>query len=56
MIERSAIQAVTEYVFTMNAKPVRFFLTQGCGGHQLAMALDDVNAPENSANKKAPGR
>lgn len=41
-VTESAIQAVAEYFKTTDVKPVRIFLTQGCGGQQLAMALDDV--------------
>ncbi|BBO68627.1 hypothetical protein DSCA_25570 [Desulfosarcina alkanivorans] len=38
----SAAQAVAEYFKTMEVKPVRIFLSQGCGGRQLAMALDEA--------------
>jgi Fe-S cluster assembly iron-binding protein IscA len=41
-VTESAIEAVTEYFATMDVKPIRIFLTQGCGGQQLAMALDEV--------------
>jgi Fe-S cluster assembly iron-binding protein IscA len=41
-VTESTIQAVAEYFTTMQVKPVRIFLTQGCGGQQLAMAVDDV--------------
>jgi iron-sulfur cluster assembly protein len=41
-VTESAVQAVAEYFKTMGVKPVRIFLTQGCGGQQLAMALDEV--------------
>jgi Fe-S cluster assembly iron-binding protein IscA len=40
-VTESAIEAVTEYFATMDVKPIRIFLTQGCGGQQLAMALDE---------------
>jgi Fe-S cluster assembly iron-binding protein IscA len=38
----SAIQAVADYFRTTAVKPIRIFLTQGCGGQQLAMALDEI--------------
>jgi Fe-S cluster assembly iron-binding protein IscA len=41
-VSESAIEAVTEYFATMDTKPIRIFLTQGCGGQQLAMALDEI--------------
>ena len=41
-VSESAIEAVTEYFTTMDIKPIRIFLTQGCGGQQLAMALDEI--------------
>jgi iron-sulfur cluster assembly protein len=41
-VTESAVQAVAEYFKTVDVKPVRIFLTQGCGGQQLAMALDEM--------------
>ena len=41
-VSESAIEAVTEYFATTDVKPIRIFLTQGCGGQQLAMALDEI--------------
>lgn len=41
-VTESALQAVTEHFKTMDVKPIRIFLTQGCGGQQLAMAMDEV--------------
>lgn len=41
-VSESAITAVTEYFTTMDVKPIRIFLTRGCGGQQLAMALDEI--------------
>lgn len=41
-ITPAAVQAVTEYFRTMAVKPIRIFITQGCGGQQLAMALDEA--------------
>jgi iron-sulfur cluster assembly protein len=41
-VTESAIQAVAEYFRTMDIRPIRIFLTQGCGGQQLAMALDET--------------
>ena len=41
-ITPAAVQAVAEYFKTMEIKPIRIFITQGCGGQQLAMALDEV--------------
>ncbi|MCB2145525.1 MAG: IscA/HesB family protein [Deltaproteobacteria bacterium] len=49
-VTESAIQAVAEYFNTMQVKPVRIFLTQGCGGQQLAMAVDDV-APADAVHE-----
>jgi len=45
----SAIEAVTEYFATMDVKPIRIFLSQGCGGRQLAMALDEVKPSDTVA-------
>jgi len=45
-VSESAIEAVTEYFATMDVKPIRIFLTQGCGGQQLAMALDEVKSSD----------
>ena len=42
----SAVEAVTEYFKTMAVKPIRIFVTQGCGGQQLAMALDEAKASD----------
>lgn len=41
-VTESAVQAVAEYFQTTDVRPVRIFLSQGCGGQQLAMALDEV--------------
>ena len=41
-VTESAIEAVSEYFKTADIKPIRIFLTQGCGGQQLAMALDEI--------------
>jgi Fe-S cluster assembly iron-binding protein IscA len=41
-VTESAVQAVAEYFKTMDVKPIRIFLSQGCGGRQLTMALDEV--------------
>jgi len=46
-VTESAVQAVAEYFKTMDVRPIRVFLTQGCGGQQLAMALDDVKPSDN---------
>jgi len=45
-VTESAIEAVTEYFASMDVKPIRIFLTQGCGGQQLAMALDEVKSSD----------
>ena len=44
MIELSeaAVEAVVEYFRTMESRPIRIFVSQGCGGAQLAMALDEA--------------
>ena len=42
----AAIQAVAAYFKDMDVKPIRIFLTHGCGGRQLAMALDDVQTTD----------
>ena len=42
IVTESAVQAVAEYFKTVDVKPVRIYLSQGCGGQQLAMALDEV--------------
>ncbi|BBO82385.1 IscA/HesB family protein [Desulfosarcina ovata] len=41
-VTETAIQAVGEYFKDMDVKPIRIFLTQGCGGQQLSMALDTI--------------
>jgi Fe-S cluster assembly iron-binding protein IscA len=41
-VTESAVQAVAEYFNTMDVRPVRIYLSKGCGGRQLAMALDEV--------------
>lgn len=41
-VTESAVQAVADYFKTMEVRPIRIFLTQGCGGQQLAMALDEA--------------
>ena len=41
-VTESAVQAVAEYFNAMDVRPVRIYLSQGCGGRQLAMALDEV--------------
>ena len=41
-VTESAVQAVANYFNAMDVKPIRIFLSQGCGGQQLAMALDDI--------------
>ena len=38
----AAVQAVAEYFKETDVKPIRVFLNQGCGGRQLAMALDQT--------------
>ncbi|WP_319523976.1 IscA/HesB family protein [uncultured Desulfosarcina sp.] len=45
-VTESAIEAVSEYFATMDVKPIRIFLTQGCGGQQLAMALDEIKSSD----------
>jgi Fe-S cluster assembly iron-binding protein IscA len=45
-VTESAVQAVAEYFQTTDVKPVRIFLSRGCGGQQLAMALDEVRASD----------
>jgi Fe-S cluster assembly iron-binding protein IscA len=45
----SAIEAVTEYFATMDVKPIRIFLSQGCGSRQLAMALDEAKPSDTVA-------
>ena len=47
-VTESAVQAVAEYFKTMAVRPIRIFLTQGCGGQQLAMALDAVQRADQS--------
>ena len=49
-VTESAVQAVAEYFKTMDIRPIRVFLTQGCGGQQLAMALDEVK-PSDSVHE-----
>jgi hypothetical protein len=44
----SAVQAVAEYFNTMDVRPVRNYLSQGCG-RQLAMALDEARPPDTVA-------
>lgn len=46
-VTESAVQAVAEYFKTMDVRPIRVFLTQGCGGQQLAMALDEAKPSDN---------
>ena len=46
-VTEAAVQAVAEYFKTMEVKPIRIFLTQGCGGQQLAMALDETKPSDN---------
>ncbi len=41
-VTQAAIDALTDYFRTAERKPVRIFLTQGCGGQRLAMALDET--------------
>ncbi|GAB6905796.1 HesB-like domain protein [Desulfosarcina cetonica] len=41
-VTEPAVQAVSAYFESMDVKPIRIFLTQGCGGQQLAMALDTI--------------
>ncbi|WP_319407680.1 IscA/HesB family protein [uncultured Desulfosarcina sp.] len=50
-VTESAVQAVAEYFKTMDVKPVRIFLTQGCGGRQLAMALDEAKPSDAVAER-----
>lgn len=50
-VTESAVQAVAEYFKTMDVRPIRVFLTQGCGGQQLAMALDEVK-PSDSVHEE----
>lgn len=38
----SAVQAVGEFFKTMAVQPIRIFVAQGCGGQQMAMALDTI--------------
>jgi Fe-S cluster assembly iron-binding protein IscA len=45
-VTESATQAVAQYFNTMDVKPVRIYLAQGCGGQQLAMALDEVKSSD----------
>ena len=35
-------EAVAHYFNATDVKPIRIFVTQGCGGQQLAMALDGI--------------
>jgi iron-sulfur cluster assembly protein len=49
-VTESAVQAVADYFKTMDIRPIRVFLTQGCGGQQLAMALDEVK-PSDSVHE-----
>jgi iron-sulfur cluster assembly protein len=49
-VTEAAVQAVAEYFNTMDVRPIRIFLTQGCGGQQLAMALDEVK-PSDSVHE-----
>ncbi|MDL2268507.1 IscA/HesB family protein [Desulfosarcina sp. OttesenSCG-928-A07] len=39
----SAVQAVSEFFKTQTLSPIRIFLSQGCCGPQLGMALDTIN-------------
>jgi len=45
-VTESAARAVAEFFKTTDIKPIRIFLTQGCGGQQLAMALDEVKTAD----------
>ena len=45
-VTEAAVQAVADYFNTVGVKPIRVFLTQGCGGRQLALALDDSHASD----------
>jgi Fe-S cluster assembly iron-binding protein IscA len=47
-VTESAVQAVAEYFNTMDVRPVRNYLSQGCG-RQLAMALDEARPPDTVA-------
>lgn len=43
-ITETARTQIAEYFKDKEIKPVRIFLSQGCGGAQLAMALDEEKA------------
>ena len=45
-VTESAVEAAAEYFTTMEIKPIRIFVTQGCGGQRLAMALDEINGSD----------
>ena len=50
-VTEPAVQAVADYFKAQEeVKPIRIFLTQGCGGQQLAMALDEVK-PSDSVHE-----
>ena len=42
-VTEAAVQAVADYFNPEGVRPIRVFLTQGCGGRQLALALDDAH-------------
>jgi len=46
----AAVEAVAEYFKTLSPKPIRIFIAQGCGGQQLAMALDEIS-PSDAAHQ-----
>ena len=50
IVTESAAHAVAEYFKTVEVRPIRVFLTQGCGGPQLAMALDETK-PSDSVHE-----
>lgn len=42
-VSKSAQEMVKAYFEDKTLKAIRIFLSNGCGGPQLAMALDDIN-------------
>ena len=41
-VTQSAQDQVADYFKDKEIKPIRIFLNQGCGGAQLAMAIDEI--------------
>lgn len=47
-VTEAAQKAVQEYFDGKTVQPIRIFVNQGCGGPQLAMALDEKKADDAS--------